>query len=189
MSFDENGDRTDLQGEWIGRVSDNKDPAGLGRVRAVVPGLFDDGSFWLEPKLVFSGDGVGVWSVPAVGARVAVSLSGGRSLERGWYTALGWFPDGDPAVTPPEESGGDPDVMVIATKRYAVVLDPRADNPTARIQDRAQGDSVTLNGRTLEVTVTATNRISLVSEGRIELRAPLVSINDRPVFPSGSEPI
>jgi hypothetical protein len=190
MTWDENGDRQDLAGGWLGTVLTNRDPEGRGRIKASVDGLFgSEGSFWLWPLLPGAGDKTGLWTVPKEKSMVVVQFSGGRSTERGWYQPVGWFPGGEPAMSPPEESGGDPDVLVLASSRYALVLDPRAENPVASITDRLRGDTLSLSGNDLSIRIHATSRLTLSSDGAVEIVAPLVTINDRSVLPSDSKPI
>ena len=58
-------------GKYRGHVTDNKDPDGLGRIKATVPDVLHDvETGWALPCAPYSGDKSGSFTVPAVGAGV-----------------------------------------------------------------------------------------------------------------------
>jgi hypothetical protein len=189
--FDEQGDRLDLAGDWLGFVTDNNDPLGLGRVRARVPGLLEPTSPWLEPKLPGIGSGVGLWAVPPRGARVVVTLNaGGRSTERGFYAPVGPSRAEDlPDEIVDDDGRGSVDAIAMFSDRYVVILDDRSDRRSAAILDRQRGDVLRLDGTDISIQISSTTGLDITSQGEININAPLVRIQGRPVLPSGTEPI
>ncbi len=67
-----------LTGKYVGTVVDNADPRGLARLRVTVPEVFgDEPTGWCLPCSPFSGNGVGLVTVPPVGALVFVEWTAG----------------------------------------------------------------------------------------------------------------
>ena len=65
-------------GKYRGAVTDNDDPAKLGRIRATVPSVLGaDTSDWAAPCLPFAAPGVGFCFVPPVDAGVWIEFEGG----------------------------------------------------------------------------------------------------------------
>src|ERR1044071_7904330 len=77
-------------GKFRGTVSDNQDPSSLGRIKAQVPEvLVDVDTGWALPALPYSGNGVGVYTVPAVGAGVWIEFEAG-DVSRPIWTGCFW---------------------------------------------------------------------------------------------------
>ncbi len=77
-------------GKYRGLVTDNQDPDSLGRLRARVPCVLGDvETGWAYPALPYSGDGVGVYMVPAVGASVWIEFEMG-DVSRPLWTGCCW---------------------------------------------------------------------------------------------------
>jgi uncharacterized protein involved in type VI secretion and phage assembly len=89
-------------GKYRGLVTDNQDPSSLGRIRAKVPELLGDvETGWALPALPYSGDGAGVYSVPAADAGVWIEFESG-DVSRPIWTGC-WWGSGQ---LPRNESGG-----------------------------------------------------------------------------------
>lgn len=77
-------------GKYRGLVTDNQDPLSLGRIRAKVPELLDNvETGWALPALPYSGDGVGVYTVPATDAGVWIEFESG-DVSRPIWTGCWW---------------------------------------------------------------------------------------------------
>jgi hypothetical protein len=77
-------------GKYRGLVTDNGDPSSLGRIRAKVPELLGDvETGWALPALPYSGDGAGVYTVPAADAGVWIEFESG-DLSRPIWTGCWW---------------------------------------------------------------------------------------------------
>jgi Type VI secretion system/phage-baseplate injector OB domain len=90
-------------GKYRGLVTDNRDPDGLGRLRARVPCVLRDvETAWAYPALPYSGDGVGVYTVPAVDAGVWIEFEAGdvsRPLWTGCWWGSGQLPKDETGAT------------------------------------------------------------------------------------------
>lgn len=77
-------------GKYRGLVTDNQDPLSLGRLRAKVPELLGDvETGWALPALPYSGDGVGVYTIPAADAGVWIEFESG-DVSRPIWTGCWW---------------------------------------------------------------------------------------------------
>ncbi len=66
-------------GKYRGRVENNVDPMQQGRVQVSVPAVLGDTKLaWAMPCAPFAGSGVGLFTVPPVGASVWVEFEGGK---------------------------------------------------------------------------------------------------------------
>lgn len=177
---------------YRGVVTDNADPLKIGRVRVRVPGLLDPDSAWALPLNVGGGAGArGFYFVPEEGAEVAVWFHQGDVDELhyipGCFRAPQRVSGLNDRVTGKTASEA-PDVKVIETDRWLVVLDDSTLTPALLLQDKISGDGIELNALTRQLSISATTSISIEAVGSVEINAVNVSINGRPVLPS-PEPI
>ena len=105
-------------GKYRGKVEANVDPAQLGRVQVSVPAVLGETRAWAMPCTAFAGPGVGLVSLPPVGANVWVEFEGG---DPDYPIAAGcfWAPGEFPAVPDPAET------KVLTTDGITVSLDDR----------------------------------------------------------------
>jgi hypothetical protein len=177
-----------LLGAHLGSVANRDDPEGLGRVRVRIPGLIEPESAWAWPlgTVGGGGDGCGFFAVPPVGANVVVWFLGGE-VDAPTYAPGPWSrPDGQSEV--PAEGQAGPDVRVMSTPTFAIVLDERPGAAALRLVNRRTGDKVELDAVTNSVTVQATTELKLQAVGTITMQALAITLNGRPVAPS-PEPI
>lgn len=70
--------QTEFFGKYRGKVELNLDPLGLGRVQVSVADVMGDGTMaWAMPCLPGAGPGVGIFTIPPVGANVWVEFERG----------------------------------------------------------------------------------------------------------------
>jgi hypothetical protein len=88
-------------GKYRGTVENNLDPLQRGRVQVKVPAVLGDGRMsWAEPCVPYAGDGVGLFAVPPVGAKVWVEFEAGdpdHPILAGCFWGVGEVP-ANPAV-------------------------------------------------------------------------------------------
>lgn len=177
---------------YIGVVVDVADPKLLGRVRVRIPGVVEPASAWAFPIGTGGGGKTqrGHFAVPAVGSEVAVWFNQG-DVDHPYYMAGHWGaprgeretpgPVGDGTVAPEDAHL----VRAYETEHYLVVIDERPDTRGVFLADKDLGDGFALDGRTKTLTVKATAGVTIESQGRLELRGLTVTINGRPVLPTG----
>ena len=90
-------------GKFRGRVTDNQDPSSLGRLKASVPEVLGEvETGWALPALPYSGDGVGVYTIPAPDAGVWIEFESGDVSRPVWSGC--WWGEGQ---LPKDETGAD----------------------------------------------------------------------------------
>ena len=102
-------------GKFRGLVTDNQDPLSLGRIKAKVPEVLTDvETGWALPAAPYSGDGVGVYTVPAVDAGVWIEFEAG-DVSRPIWTGCWWGSN----QLPKDETGSatTPDRKIIRTEQ------------------------------------------------------------------------
>lgn len=96
-------------GKFRGRVMDNDDPLGIGRVTAQVPDVLGDlASTWAMPCLPFTGQEAGQFVVPEVGAGVWVEFEQGDPSFPIWTGC--WY--GERSELPPDAQEQDKPVVI-----------------------------------------------------------------------------
>jgi hypothetical protein len=102
-------------GKFRGTVTNNQDPLSQGRIKAKVPDVLRDvETGWALPAAPYSGNGVGVYTVPAVDAAVWIEFEAGDVSSPIW-TGCWWSKD----QLPKDETGSatTPDRKIIRTEQ------------------------------------------------------------------------
>jgi uncharacterized protein involved in type VI secretion and phage assembly len=156
-------------GKYRGVVTDIKDPAFLGRVKAKVPdALKDQESGWATACLPFTGKGTGFWALPTVGAGVWIEFEHGDPDFPIW--SGGWW--GGPLDPPTEAKAPVPFQQKIILKTEggsSLILDDTPGTGGIFIK--------TSSGQKISITQLGIE-IDNGSGGKISMKANLVSVND-----------
>jgi len=119
-------DRARFLGKYRGQVTDTDDPLMLGRLRATVSDVFgDEPCGWALPCFPFAGPGVGLFTVPPVGAWVWVEFEYGDPAKPIWTGCF--FPDDPAAATATVAqlvplTGVGPNELVLKTTEWLVTI-------------------------------------------------------------------
>lgn len=134
-----------VSGLYWGIVTDNADPARLGRVRLTIPGLIEPQSGWVSCAMLASGTRRGFFALPGIGTTVVVGFILGDLEEP---VVLG-------AVNPPDaraqEAWADvpaeklPNVFAITLGRYSIVIDANVGQEKLYIRDEGEVGSTNPN--------------------------------------------
>lgn len=154
-------------GKYRGRVTDNRDPSTLGRVRVLAPAVLFETEVWAMPCTPYAGDGVGWFVMPPVGAAVWVEFEAG-DLDHPIWTGCFWTND---QSLP--EGGADPNIKVLKTEKTTI----RVDDNQGSIEIETEGGSkLKLTG--LDGALEATTvKIESVN-GKANFSAAGVDVND-----------
>jgi Type VI secretion system/phage-baseplate injector OB domain len=108
-------------GKYEGKVEKNFDPEGMGRVQVSVPTVLGDTTDnWAMPCSPFAGPGMGLFTVPPVGAKVWVEFRGGdikSPILAGCYWGKGEAP------APLANSPTAPQTKVFKTDGITITID------------------------------------------------------------------
>jgi len=140
-------------GKYTGIVRDNRDPDNLGKLQVSVPTIFpEDDLVTARPALPY-----GFYFVPEIGAKVWMEFEGGDSGLPIW-TGLQYTPGEWPA-------------------------EGQADPPQRRVIKTPSGHVVIMNDIRGEegIEIMSNARIVIRCLGTVEIQAPNIIINGRPV--------
>jgi uncharacterized protein involved in type VI secretion and phage assembly len=158
-----------LFGKYRGRVEDNADPQGLGRVEVSSPDALGAGArAWALPCVPYAEPGVGLAMLPPVGAGVWVEFEGGDPRHPIW---TGFLWDSSMARPPTAD-----DVVLTTRGGHRLVLSDSGNEVTL---SHPGGSTVKLDaaGR-VELSSSSTIRVTAqtveVQAGRIELQTGMV---------------
>lgn len=150
-------------GKYRGKVQNNVDPLGQGRIQVSCPLIFGDGQMsWALPCTPFAGPGVGFFAVPPVNANVWIELEGGDP-DRPIWTGCFWGVGEAPAVPPL------PQVVMLKTNAGTLTLSELPGVGGVTLE--------TPSGMKISIGMTGIE-INNGMGAKIVLTGPQVSVND-----------
>ena len=149
-------------GKYRGTVEDNQDPNNRGRLKAQVPGVLTDvTSSWANPSSPFAGDGIGLFTVPPVGAGVWIEFEDGDVSHPIWSGC--WWGDGQ------LPNQATPDIRVIKTvSGHTITLDDTDGSEKIEITDK-DGGKIVMDQSGIEINK---------GSQKIKLSTSSVTVND-----------
>jgi hypothetical protein len=159
-------------GKYRGIVVDNQDPNNQGRLKANVPAILQDvPSGWAYPALPYAGPGVGVWTIPPVGAGVWIEFEAGDVANPIW-SGCWWATD-----QRPQDQNGNQAVpsLKIARSEQGLML---------ALDDNGQTISLSDSGGSnfLEITVQQ-GEIKIKAATKVVIDAPQIQLVDGSTHP------
>ncbi|VAW64532.1 VgrG protein [hydrothermal vent metagenome] len=157
--------RSQFYGKYRGVVSDINDPDNMGRIRASVPEVLGNTeSPWALPCAPWSGDGMGAYSIPPVGAGVWIEFEAGDPSRPVW-TGCWWSKD----QLPKDEDGtpATPAVKIMRTES-GMMLSMNDDDLSISLSDKNAANILKININQGEITLQGKLK-AVVEAPKIEL--------------------
>lgn len=152
-------------GKYRGIVTNNQDPKNLGRIKARVPEILSDvETGWALPCAPYTGNGSGVYAVPAPGAGVWVEFEAG-DVSRPIWSGCWWGEN----QLPQNESGtrATPPLKVIRSEKgLLVALDD--DGKTITVSDENGKNMLSIKVQEGKITIQGVTK-AVVEAPQIEL--------------------
>ena len=158
---------TRFYGKYRGTVEDNQDPNNRGRLKAQVLGVLTDVvSSWANPSSPFAGDGIGLFTVPPVGAGVWIEFEDGDVSHPIWSGC--WWGDGQ------LPNQATPEIRIIKTvSGHTITLDDTAGSEKVEITDK-EGGKIVMDQSGIEISrgsqkINLTTSSVTVNDGALEV--------------------
>ena len=164
--------RSQFYGKYRGVVSDVDDPNSMGRLRASVPEVLGEvDSPWALPCAPYSGDGMGIYAVPPVGAGVWIEFEAGDPARPIW-AGCWWGTD----QLPQNESGAEtrPTIKIIRTES-GTMLTMDDDNQVISLSDE-NGNNI------LKIEVTQ-GKVTIKGQTKAIVEAPQIELVENATHP------
>lgn len=159
-------------GKYRGTVTNNNDlPIQRGRVKVKVPAVLGDLEVWAMPCLPYTGDGVGTYTIPAVGAGVWVEFEGGDPSFPIWTG--GFWADNE---IPKNEQGSPtrPNLKIIRSEKgLMVTMDDEAQVLT--LSDK--------NGSNIMTFDVLPGKVTIKGNIKVVVEAPLIELVENATHP------
>jgi uncharacterized protein involved in type VI secretion and phage assembly len=168
-------ERGRILGVVVGKVTNNSDPDGLGRVRVTFPWLSDaDESFWARIAAPMAGNDRGVYFLPEVDDEVLVVFE--RGDVRFPYV-IGCLWNGKDQA-PAGNADGKNNLRVIKSRSgHVIKLNDEDGKETLEIVDSSTRNSIVIDTANNTVTISSGQDIVLAApDGAITLKAKQIAI-------------
>lgn len=164
-----------VYGAVIGRVTDNKDPDKLGRVKVKFPWLSDtDESAWARIATPMAGNQRGLYFLPEVDDEVLVTFEQG-DLRFPYIIGALWNGKDKPPVT--NDDGKNNIRMIQSRSGHVIRLNDEDGKETIEIIDKNKKNSLIIDTSKNTITITTDKDITLsASKGTIKLDAQKIEL-------------
>jgi len=170
-------------GKYRGKVSNNKDPLGIGRIQAVVEAVAPDMLNWAMPCTPYAGPQEGFFMMPPVGANVWVEFEGGDPNYPIWSGGF-WGEKQD--QKPPMDATG-PEMKVLQTEKMVLSFDDKNTKLTAKLKpkaDKGGGQTMSLTMDEKAIILTAKQVTITITPDKVEIKkgSTIIELTDNIVL-------
>lgn len=157
-----------IDGVVIAKVTNNKDPDKLGRVKVTFPWMSDQNeSYWARIATLMAGNDRGSFFLPEVEDEVLVAFEHG-DLHYPYVLGALW----NGVDTPPEtNSDGKNNIRLIKSRSgHKIILDDTDGSEKIEIIDKAEKNIITIDSKNDTITITSGKDIEIKApQGKISL--------------------
>lgn len=156
-------------GKYRGKVTDNKDPLGIGRLQARVPAIAPDPINWAMPCTPYAGPQEGFFMIPPVGANIWVEFEGGDPNYPIWSGCF-W---GETQKQKPPTDATSPEMKVLQTEKMVVSFDDKNSKLTAKLKpsaDKGGGQTMSLELDEKAIILNAKGVTVTITPDKVEIK-------------------
>ena len=170
-------------GKYRGKVHNNKDPLGIGRLQTVVDAIAPGQLNWAMPCTPYAGPQEGFFMMPPVGANVWVEFEGGDPNYPIWSGCF-WGEKQD--QKPPTDATG-PEMKVLQTEKMVLSFDDRSGKLTAKLKPKADtggGQTMSLTMDEKAIILTAKQVTITITPDKVEIKkgSTIIELTDNIVL-------
>ena len=158
-------------GKHRGKVVDNVDNKGLGRIQVKVPGVAGDAVLQALPCTPYAGPRVGFLMIPPKDANVWIEFEDG-DINKPIWSGCFWG-DGQKDDTRPPTDSVSPDQKVLQTEKMVLILDDQKGMLTAKLKEKSSKGTEQTMSLTMDknaIVLTAQQVTITITPAKIELK-------------------
>lgn len=165
LSPSEENDR--FYGVTIGKVTNNKDEEGLGRVKVEFPRISDtDESYWARVLTPMAGKERGIYFLPEVDDEVLVAFDQG---DINYPYILGGLWNGKDKPPATNEDGQNNQRLIKSRSGHQIILDDTKDAEKIIIRDSTGKNEIEIDSKKNSMTVKVEQDFTIEAKGKINI--------------------
>lgn len=157
----------------IGLVTNNKDPQGLGRIKAKFPWLAEtEESTWARMAMPMGGNGKGFFCLPEVNDEVLIAFEHG-DINYPYVLGVLWNGKDHPPKRNDQVVGSDGKVnqqIIRSRSGHEIILDDTEGNEQIIIRDKARNEIV-IDSKNNDMSIRVKGNLTLEAEGEITIQS------------------
>ena len=158
----------------IGLVTNNRDPAGLGRVKVRFPWLSEsEQSTWARMATPMAGPGKGFFCLPEINDEVLVAFEHGR-IKRPYILGVLWNGKDHPPQRNDQVVGRDGKVdryILRSRSGHQIILDDTAAGERIIIRDKTGQNEIVIDSTHNDMTLKARGNLTIEAGGEVRIRS------------------
>ncbi len=163
--------RSRFFGKYRGQVTNNADPTNRGRIQVIVPAVLSELEVWAMPCLPYTGNNMGIYTIPEPGSGVWVEFEGGDTSYPIWTG--GYWADGELPHNEADTEASPPLKIIRSSSGLMITFDDDAEKLTLSNSDGS-------NIMTFEVQ---SGKIRLEAAIKVVVEAPQIELVENASHP------